>query len=133
MQKVLDFIFQEKVIFPVIIIAVALILVKILKFIVKKIFSKTEKNYIGKKRTTIMELVGNVLKFFVYAIAIMMILEVYGVDTKGILASLGIAGVVLGLALQDTVEDLMSGISIILDNYYVIGDTIRINDFTGIS
>lgn len=131
MQKVLDFIFQEKVIFPVIIIAVALILVKILKFIVKKIFSKTEKNYIGKKRTTIMELVGNVLKFFVYAIAIMMILEVYGVDTKGILASLGIAGVVLGLALQDTVEDLMSGISIILDNYYVIGDTIRINDFTG--
>ena len=66
MQKVLDFIFQEKVIFPVIIIAIALILVKILKFIVKKIFSKTEKNYIGKKRTTIMELVGNVLKFFVY-------------------------------------------------------------------
>ena len=44
MQKVLDFIFQEKVIFPVIIIVVALILVKILKFIVKKIFSKTEKN-----------------------------------------------------------------------------------------
>ena len=61
----------------------------------------------------------------------MMILDVYGVDTKGIIASLGIAGVVLGLALQDTVQDLMSGIYIILDNYYVIGDYIRINNFLG--
>ena len=61
----------------------------------------------------------------------MMILEIYGVDTKGIVASLGIAGVVLGLALQDTAQDLMSGIKIILDNYYVVGDTITINNFMG--
>ena len=60
-----------------------------------------------------------------------MILDIFGVDTNGILASLGIAGVVLGLALQDTVQDLMSGIYIILDNYFVIGDTVRIDNFTG--
>ncbi len=131
MQKVVDFIFQEKVIAPIIVIVVALIAVKVLKLLVHKIFNKPSNNYLGKKRTTIVELIINVLRVFVYAIAIMMILEVYGVDTKGILASLGIAGVVLGLALQDTVEDLMSGINILLDNYYVIGDTIRIDNFTG--
>ena len=131
MENLKNFILQEKVIAPIIILLSTWILIKVMKIIVKKIFIKDKKNFIGKKRTTIIELVTNVLKFFVYAIAIMMILEVYGVDTKGILASLGIAGVVLGLALQETVQDLMSGKSIILDNYYVIGDTIRIDDFTG--
>ncbi len=131
MENIRNFIFQEKIIAPIIIVIVTAVVIKIMKIIVKKLFSKNDKNYHGKKRTTIIELITNVLKCFIYAIAIMMILEVYGVDTKGILASLGIAGVVLGLALQDTVEDLMSGINIILDNYYVIGDTIRIDDFTG--
>ena len=132
MENFKNFIFQERIIAPIIIIIVALILVKIIKLIVRKLFiSRMKNDFSGKKKTTIIELITNVLKFFVYAIAIMMILEVYGVDTKGILASLGIAGVVLGLALQDTVQDLMSGISIILDNYYVIGDTIRIDNFTG--
>ena len=131
MENIRNFIFQERIIAPVIIVICTILVVKIMKAIVKKLFAKNQKNFIGKKRTTIMELITNVLKFFVYAIAVMMILEVYGVDTKGILASLGIAGVVLGLALQDTVEDLMSGITIILDNYYVIGDTIRIDNFTG--
>ena len=131
MENLKNFILQEKVIAPIIILLSTWILIKVMKIIVKKIFIKDKKNFIGKKRTTIIELVTNVLKFFVYAIAIMMILEVYGVDTKSILASLGIAGVVLGLALQETVQDLMSGISIILDNYYVIGDTIRIDNFTG--
>ena len=132
MENFKNFIFQERIIAPIIIIIVALILVKIIKLIVRKLFiSRMKNDFSGKKKTTIIELITNVLKFFVYAIAIMMILEVYGVDTKGILASLGIAGVVLGLALQDTVEDLMSGINILLDNYYVIGDTIRIDNFTG--
>ena len=108
MENLKNFVLQEKVIAPIIIILGAWILVKIIKIIVKKIFIKDKKNFISKKRTTIIELVTNVLKFFVYAIAIMMILEVYGVDTKGILASLGIAGVVLGLALQETVQDLVS-------------------------
>ena len=131
MENLKNFIFSEKVIAPLIILISALLIVKIIKLIVKKLFGQNKSSFNAKKKTTIIELVTNVLKFFVYAIAIMMILEVYGVDTKGILASLGIAGVVLGLALQDTVQDLMSGISIILDNYYVIGDTIRINNFTG--
>ena len=87
MENIRNFIFQEKIIAPIIIIIATVLVVRIMKLIVKKLFAKNQKNFIGKKRTTIMELITNVLKFFVYAIAIMMILEVYGVDTKGILAS----------------------------------------------
>src|SRR5699024_8000590 len=128
---IIDFIFQEKIIGPILIIVGSAIIFRILKAIVKKIFTRGKNKFELKKRTTIIQLVTNVMRIFIYAIAIMMILEIYGVDTKGIVASLGIAGVVLGLALQDTAQDLMSGIKIILDNYYVVGDTITINNFMG--
>ena len=131
MQNIIDFIFQEKIIGPVLIIIGSIVIFRILKTIIKKIFTRGKNKFELKKRTTIIQLVTNVMKIFIYAIAIMMILEIYGVDTKGIVASLGIAGVVLGLALQDTAQDLMSGIKIILDNYYVVGDTITINNFMG--
>lgn len=131
MKKIFEFLFQEKIVAPAIIIIATVILVKISNAIIHKLFTRGKDNYEKKKRTTIIELTTKVFHFFIYAIAIMMILNIYGIDTSGILASLGIVGVVLGLALQDTVQDLMSGIYIILDNYYVIGDIIRINDFQG--
>lgn len=131
MENIKNFIFQEKIIAPILILIGSIILVRILKVIVKRLFSKNDTSFEKKRKNTIIKLVTYCIKFFIYVIAIMMILEIYGVDTKGILASLGIAGVVLGLALQDTVQDLMGGVTIILDNYYVIGDMIKINNFTG--
>lgn len=131
MENIMNFLFQKRIIAPILILVLTGILIKVTKSIIRTLFTRGKDNYEKKKRVTIIELTTKVFKFFIYAIAIMMILDIYGVDTKGILASLGIAGVVLGFALQDTVQDLMSGIYIILENYYVIGDIIRINDFQG--
>lgn len=131
MEKLIDFLFQEKIIAPILIFVVSIFLSKIAKSIVLKLINKGKEGFERKRRTTITELIHNVIKVFIYVIAVIMILNVYGIDTSGILASLGIAGVVLGFALQSTVEDFMSGIVIILDNYYMIGDIIRIGEFEG--
>lgn len=131
MRSIFQFFLQRKIVLPILIIASTAFLIKLGKAIVNRLFTRGKGSFEAKRRTTIIELVTKIITFFVCAIAVMMILDIYGVDTKGIIASLGIAGVVLGLALQDTVQDLMSGIYIILDNYYVIGDYIRINNFLG--
>ena len=131
MESIISFVLQRKIVLPILIVCTTILIVRVGKVIVRKLFTRGKDNFEAKKRTTIVELISKILSFFVYAIAIIMILDIYGVDTNGILASLGIAGVVLGLALQDTVQDLMSGIYIILDNYFVIGDTVRIDNFTG--
>lgn len=131
MESIIKFFSQREIVLPVLIIVVTTLLIKLVRAIVNRVFTRGKKTFEAKRRTTIIELVTKILTYFIWAITIMMILDVYGVDTKGIIASLGIAGVVLGLALQDTVQDLMSGIYIILDNYYVIGDYIRINNFLG--
>jgi len=131
MENILHFLFQKKIIAPILIFIFTVCIAKMSKTIISAFFTKGKDSFEKKRRTTIIELTNRIFKFFIYAISIMMILDIYGVDTKGILASLGIAGVVLGFALQDTVQDLMSGIYIILENYYVIGDIIKINDFQG--
>jgi len=47
------------------------------------------------------------------------------------IASLGVAGVVAGLALQDILKDFLAGFSIIVDNEYDVGDNIQIGTFRG--
>ena len=62
---------------------------------------------------------------------ILSILNVYGVNTTSIVASIGVAGLVIGLAFQDIIRDFLSGIFILFDNQYTIGDTVSINNFKG--
>ena len=113
---------------PAIYILLGIIIYAIIKTIILKIF-KTKK--IDNKKKTIISLTTNVIKYLIVAFVVLSILNVYGVNTTSIVASIGIIGVVLGLAVQDLVRDLLSGILIIFDNQYNIGDTVLINGFKG--
>ena len=59
------------------------------------------------------------------------ILGIYGIPTTSIIASLGAVGVVLGLALQDTLKDFVSGFFMITENQYRMGDWVDIGNFQG--
>lgn len=85
----------------------------------------------SRKKKTIISLINNIIKYIIAIVVILMILEVYHVNTSAILASLGIVGVVIGLALQDLIKDFIAGIFIIFDDQYNVGDTVTINDFRG--
>lgn len=131
MKSILYFFLQEKIVGPIIIVIVGTILFKIIKNALRKIMSHGKEGFEIKRRNTIVELLNNIIKYFIYILMAIFILNIYGVDTKSIIASLGVAGVILGFALQSTVEDLISGISIIMENYFVIGDIITYDNFTG--
>ena len=130
-ENILDFVLTKKVIGTLLTIIIAIILVKIFKNVVSKILIKGKTDYEAKRRKTIIELIGSIFKYIIYIIAGLIILDFYGVNTKSLIASIGVAGAVLGLALQDTLKDFISGISLILENYLAVGDTVTYNDFTG--
>lgn len=130
-DKFLSFFLQAKVIGPIIVILLGSVLIKALTTITKKIIIKGKSEYEIKKRTTIVKMNQNFIRAFIYILMLIIILDIYGVDTKSLIASLGIAGVVIGFALQSTVEDVISGMFIILDNYFVVGDIVTYNGFTG--
>ena len=126
---------SEKIYLPLIYILIAYLLYVITGIIIsrsiKKINNKPIKNVLKKRQETVLLLVKNIIKYIIVVILVIAILNVYGVNTKSILASLGIAGVILGLALQDTVKNLLSGIKIIFDNTYMVNDYVTINGFEG--
>ena len=124
----IKFIKSEKFILPIIYIMIGIIIYTLIKMLIGKI---AKNKYIDKKKITIISLIKNIIKYLIFVLVILAILSVYGVDTTGIIASLGIAGIVIGLALQDVASDFLSGIFILFDNQYKIGDTVLINNFKG--
>lgn len=84
-----------------------------------------------KRKTTIISLIKNIIKYIIAIIVIIMILNLYGVNTTSIIASLGAVSVIVGLAFQDIIKDFLAGLFIIFDNEYAVGDWVSINGFTG--
>lgn len=126
-----DFIIRTKILSVLTILLIGLFLIQFITSTTKKFIINGIDQFETKRRNTIVKLINNMIKYFIYILMVIFILNAYGVDTKSIIASLGVAGVILGFALQSTVEDFVSGISIIMDNYFVVGDIVTYNDFTG--
>ena len=62
----------------------------------------------------------------------LMILQVMGVNVSVLLASMGIAGIVLGLAAQQTLGNFFSGLHILIDKAFRIGDLIMLENSDGV-
>ena len=124
----IEFITSKKFLLPIVYIILGMIIYSLVKIVINKI---SKNKYMDKKKITIISLIKNIVKYLIFIFIILGILSVFGVDTTSIIASIGIAGVIIGLAFQDIVADFLAGIFIIFDNQFKIGDTISINDFKG--
>lgn len=130
-EKIIDVILTKQILGTAIVIVVTFILISLFNKGIEKIMIKGKTAFEIKRRRTIVKLFQSIFKYILIIIAFLIILDFYGVDTKSLIASLGVAGVVLGLALQDTVKDLISGTMLIMENYLAVGDTVTYNNFTG--
>ncbi|MBS2017318.1 MAG: mechanosensitive ion channel family protein [Deltaproteobacteria bacterium] len=70
-------------------------------------------------------------KFIVGALALMVALSELGYPVTTVVAGLGIGGVALALAAQKTVENLFGSVSILVDQPFRVGDTIRVDGVEG--
>ena len=122
------FLLSKKFILPVMYIIIGVIVYNIIKFLMKRL-SKTK--YADRKKKTIIELLRNIIKYLIMIFVVLAILSVYGVDTSALVTSIGVAGVIIGLALQDIIADFLAGILILFDNHFAIGDIVTIDGFTG--
>lgn len=133
LETILKIIRTKQVYTPIIAIFLGIIACRGINSALQKIMKlKDGKNsYEQKKKRTIIDLCSNIFKYVVIVIVAVIILDAYGIDTKSIIAGLGVLSAVLGLALQDTLKDFVGGVSIILENYYVVGDIVTFGTFTG--
>ena len=70
-------------------------------------------------------------KIFVAAIGAIFVLQNLGINITSLIAGLGIGGVAVALAAQDTIKNLLGGATILADKPYQVGDWVVIGDFEG--
>jgi len=74
---------------------------------------------------------GFIANLALWSILLLTALGTFGVDITALVASLGIGGVAVALALQNVLGDLFASLSIVLDKPFVLGDFIIVGDFMG--
>lgn len=126
-----DFIFRKQVLGAIIVFIATILIIIGVKKLIPQIINRGRSEFEVKRRKTVVKLFQSIFKWLLAMIGILIVLDFYGVNTRSLITSLGVVGVVLGLALQDTVKDFISGISLILENYLQVGDIVTYNDFTG--
>jgi len=81
--------------------------------------------------TTLVLLIGSVLKYVIIFFAVMLILQRVGLDPTPILAGAGVVGLAVGFGAQNLVRDVVSGFFIIMEGQYAVGDLVEINGVFG--
>ena len=84
-----------------------------------------------KKSETYVHIINSTVKYAVLIVAFFVILQVNNVNITSMIAGLGIAGIILGVAVQDALKDIIRGFDIVSDNYFKVGDVVNYNGVEG--
>lgn len=109
----------------VVVIIASVLLWVIKQYLIKKV-AYTSKG--DQHKNTFIGMIFNVMQYLVILAAVFIVLKLHGVNVASIMAGLGIVATIIGLALQDTLKDIISGINIYNNNFYKVGDMVRWND-----
>ena len=118
-----------KVMQSVLIIAFALVLSHLLRKGITKFFRLPGRA--DAKSETLSSVLCNFVKYGIAFFAVSEILMLFGVAVGSILALAGIGSVAIGFGAQTIVKDVLTGIFILVENQYNVGDIVRINGMSG--
>ena len=141
----------------IIIVAVAVvtrwILIRILNRIVKRMSDQGRRERLGETRRAertqelsevlmnqrrqqraqaIGTLLRSVITATIIAIALLLIFPLIGIDVAPLLASAGVIGVALGFGAQSLVKDYLSGIFLVFEDQYGVGDMVDLGEAIGV-
>ncbi len=102
-------------------------------------FSRYLRRYVSKlirrltKEQTIIDVLSNVITIAFLLITLFITLGILNLDKAltSLLAGAGVVGLAVGLALQDPLVNLFSGVMMSVKKYYNIGDLVETNGFLG--
>lgn len=89
---------------------------------------RAEQDAVG---TTTVSAMGYIARVAIWVVVLLLVLQNAGVEVTALIASLGVGGVAVALALQNILGDLFASLAMVLDKPFVIGDFIIVNDYMG--
>ncbi|NBO26526.1 MAG: hypothetical protein EBU89_04810 [Actinobacteria bacterium] len=108
---------------------VRFILVRTSNRIIRQAFGSSERR--DQRSSTISLVLNTMTSVIIWGTAGLMVLSILGVNVGPLLASAGIIGVALGFGAQTLVKDYISGLFLIIEDQYGIGDEVEIGAVKG--
>ena len=127
-----DWNFPAKILITLFIILMVNIVVKLVTRGVNKLINRDIHIINYQKHKTLTNIAGKAVKVFFYFLALVQILDLFGVPTSSIIATAGVGGIAIGFGAKSVVEDIISGMFILFEDQYRLGDTVIIDGFEGI-
>jgi small conductance mechanosensitive channel len=97
--------------------------------------SLAQQNGVSERRRARTEALGSILRSIasavVFGVAFMLVLDELGVNLAPILAGAGILGLAIGFGAQNLVRDFLSGLFMLFEDQYGVGDTVAIGEVEG--
>ena len=132
MDAVLKYLTSYRFIFSLCIAAAAVIAWVLLRKVIHRFTDKiTDKTALSGRKHTYLALVLNAVRGLLVLLALLLILQVHGVNVSSLVAGLGIVGAIVGLALQDALKDVIMGCNILTGEFFVVGDVVKYGNITG--
>ena len=89
-----------------------------------------EKNIIDKTTTKVDDIIFDLVNRFsgaiIYATAVVLALDILGINVMPFIAGAGVAGIAIGFAAKDTLSNLIAGVLLIVDRPFEVGDRIEV-------
>lgn len=128
-SKIISYFDPQTMLIRIIALVIIVVVASLLTKIVSKFFKNLQKrNKISSIFATLMRKTANGI---IWVIAAISILQDFGVNLTPVIAGLGVSGVVLGLALQETIASFFSGLIIAVKRPFEIGDYVSIDGTEG--
>ena len=109
--------------------AVILIIAYFINKLIHKAFNKAAEKY--SMDVSLISIINRVLTLLVMSFALLIILELLGINTASVLTVLGAAGLAVGLALKDTLSNIAAGIFLLTQHPYKTGDFVECAGMSG--
>ena len=119
----------KNLITSIIIILVSIVFYKSITYLLLK--SEQKDIFNNKKSKTYVRLIKSIIRYVFIIITVLILLQINGINVSSLLAGVGILGIVIGLAIQDWIKDIIRGSSILSDNYFQVGDVVKYKEIEG--
>lgn len=107
-------------------IIIGIIVLKLVKKLLRKVFAKTKMDKITQS------FLLSILNFLLDAIFVLIVISSFGISVTGIVAAVSAAGLAVGLALQDSLSNVASGILMIFTKPFKEGDWVSVEGAEGV-
>jgi len=108
-----------------------LIIAPFIRQTIGRLRSDMTKEDAKKRQDTLIGLFHVLLKVIIWLVAFFTVLGIAGINLTAMLAGAGVVGVAIGFGAQSIIKDFLSGLFIIVENQYRVGDVVELNGASG--